>query len=258
MESLPSDMMGKFHLEYHAKWYQRRQEIETARHINVMPDPTLQLQPTPVSLPRLLIVNQENKRGVSVSSTSTNDQRDSSATEGSGSIVEKKLEPLPHDYEPHENAVLCGRGRIFKEASGNLRLQSICNTFLQEYSRDTSKKEKSEIVFNIMEMIRASCAPSEGFVRFHEDRWWEVDAAFVRNKVTGVLRDSLSSKYPSKYKSTTQAKVAKRRMQNILSSVGDQKGLEENVQQRLPSDYVSENDYSRDFDSYDSIFESIG
>ena len=150
-----------------------------------------------------------------------NEQRGLSSTEAvSRSIMEKKLEPLPYDYKPHENAVLCGRGRICKEASGNLRLQHVCKTFLNEYTPDTGKQEKSEIVSKIMEMVRASCAPSEGFVRFHNDRWWEVEEVIVRQKVTGVLRDSLASKY----KSSTQAKVAKRRMQNVLmQSVASQK-----------------------------------
>ena len=150
-----------------------------------------------------------------------NEQRGLSSTEAvSRSIMEKKLEPLPYDYKPHENAVLCGRGRICKEASGNLRLQHVCKTFLNEYTPDTGKQEKSEIVSKIMKMVRESCAPSEAFVRFHDERWWEADESLIRRKVTCVMRDSLSSQY----KSSTQAKVAKRRMHNILSSVAAQKG----------------------------------
>jgi hypothetical protein len=233
IESLPLDMMGKFHLEYHVKWYQNRQAIETALHGgNATREYTRQLKspvfPEPSN--RLLMSKTgERMSEVSVSNRSINEQRGSSATaiEASGHIVEKRLEPLPYDYEPHENAVLCGRGRMCKEASGNLRLQSICKTFLKEYARDDAgRKEKSEIVSKIMEMVRASCAPSDGFVRFHDDRWWEVDGVIVRSKVTGILRDSLSSKY----KSSTQAKVAKRRMQNVLSSVADQQGSKEDVQ----------------------------
>jgi hypothetical protein len=228
MESLPLDMTGKFHLEYHARWHQNRQAIETALlGGNATWEHTRQLQSPAVPDPSRLLVNKtgdERRCEVSVSNPYINEQRGSSATatatEACGSIVEQRLKPLPHDYEPHENAVLCGRGRICKEASGNLRLQSICKTFLKEYARETGKKEKSEIVSRIMEMVRASCAPSDGFVRLQDDRWWEVDGVIVRNKVTGVLRDSLSSKY----KSSTQAKVAKRRMQNVLSSVADQQG----------------------------------
>jgi hypothetical protein len=218
-------MTGKFRLEYHSKWYQNRKVIETALHGNATREHTRQL-PLPTFLnPRLLVTNTgERMCEVSVSNPSINEQRGSSATatatatEASEYIVVERLRPFPCDYEPHENAVLCGRGRICKEASGNLRLQSICKTFLKEYARDTGKKEKSEIVSRIMEIVRASCAPSDGFVRLHDDRWWDLDDVIVRNKVTGMLRDSLSSKY----KSSTQAKVAKRRMQNVLSSVADQ------------------------------------
>jgi hypothetical protein len=233
-ESLPLDMMGKFHLEYHAKWYQNRQAIETARHANAMQEHTRQLQSTPFSEPRLVLGKETNRMSeVSASNPASNlytrmdpkeagkqlERRGSSVTEASEYMVEKKLVPLPYDYEPHENAVLCGRGRMCKEASGNLGLQSICKTFLKEYARDTGKKEKSEIVSNIMEMVLAKCAPSHAFVRFHDDRWWEVDEVMARQKVTGMLRDSLSSKY----KSSTQAKVAKRRMKNVLSSAADSK-----------------------------------
>jgi hypothetical protein len=173
-----------------------------------------QLQSTPLSEPRLL-VNEETKKRMSEVSI-----YNPIIIEQHGSIVEKKLYPLLYDYKPHDNAVLCGRGRMCKEACGNRRLQSICKTFLQEYAKDIGKKEKSEIVSKIMELVRASCAPSDGFVRFHDDRWWEVNDVIARQKVTGVLRDSLSSKY----KSSTQAKVANRRMKNVLSSVADQKG----------------------------------
>ena len=214
--------MGELHLEYHAKWYLNRQAIETALHGSARHEEhTRQLHsPSHSEVPV-----HETKRvsEVSVMITATiNEQRGLSPTEeASGSIVEKKLEPLPYDYEPHGNTVLCGRGKMCKEASGNLRLQLICKTFLKDYGRDTGgRKEKSEIVSKIMEMVRASCAPSEGFVRFHNDRWWEVEEVIVRQKVTGVLRDSLASKY----KSSTQAKVAKRRMQNVLmQSVASQK-----------------------------------
>jgi hypothetical protein len=262
-------MDGQIHLEYHAKWYQNRQAIETALHRNAMQEDehTPQLQPTPFSEPRLLVNETNWVPGVAVSNLVINERRGSSSTEesagssleqilepfhcdyslhgnamqehipqlqstpfseprrlvfddtkGKSSIVE--LEPFPYEYEPHENAVLCGRGRMCKEACGNLRLQKMCKTFLKEYAQDTGKKGKSEIVSNIMEMVRASCAPSDGFVRFNDDRWWEVDDVTARQKVTGMLRDSLSSKY----KSSTQAKVAKRRMQNVLSSIAAQKG----------------------------------
>ena len=224
-DSLPLDIIGKFQLEYHAKWYQNRQAMEAALHGNARQEHTRQLQSSPLSEPRLL-VSEETTRISEVYADSdpdsTSERRGSSATsEASGSsIVEKKLEPLPYGYKPHENAVLCGRGKMCKEASGNLRLQRICKTFLKEYGRDTGgRKEKSEIVSKITEMVRESCVPCEGFVRFHDDRWWEVDDVIVRQKVTGVLRDSLSSKY----KSSTQAKVAKRRMQNVLMQVAGQK-----------------------------------
>jgi hypothetical protein len=213
--------MGKFHLEYHAKWYENRQAIETALHGNARhQEHTRQVHSTPYS--ELPVNETKGMSEVSVPIPATiKEQRGLSSTEAaSGSVVEKKLKPLPYDYEPHENAVLCGRGRMCKEASGNLRLQRICKTFLMEYGPATGKQEKSEIVSKIVKMARASCAPSEGFVRFHDDRWWEADGMLVRQKVAGVLRDSLSSQY----KSSTQAKVAKRRMQNILSSVADQKG----------------------------------
>ena len=222
-DALPLDIMGELHLEYHAKWYQKRQAIEMALHGNTRRQEHIpQLQFTPFSESGK--VNETKRMSeVYVSDLSdTNEQGGvSPSEEASGSIVEKKVDPLPYDYEPHGNTVLCGRGKMCKEASGNLRLQLICKTFLKDYGRDTGgRKEKSEIVSKIMEMVRASCAPSEGFVRFHNDRWWEVEEVIVRQKVTGVLRDSLASKY----KSSTQAKVAKRRMQNVLmQSVASQK-----------------------------------
>jgi hypothetical protein len=131
--------------------------------------------------------------------------------------AEKGRAPLPLSFAPHEDAVICGRGRRCKQATGNKRLRTICGTFLDDYAQGTNdrdrKKEKGIIVSKIVEMVRVSCPESiHAFVRYQEDRWWEVDDLVARQKVTAVLRDGLSSKY----KSSTKAKVAKRRMENVF------------------------------------------
>ena len=114
---------------------------------------------------------------------------------------------LPLDFALHEHSVVCSRVKKKEFPSGNRRLDAIAKACLQEYSNGT-KSEKTAIVSRIVVMVRSNVPDGKGsFVRFHEEQWWEADEVQARYKVTAVMRNLL----PSRYKSSTKAKVAKRR-----------------------------------------------
>jgi hypothetical protein len=119
---------------------------------------------------------------------------------------------LPLDFALHEHSVVCSRVKKKEFPSGNRRLDAIAKACLQGYSNET-KSGKTAIVSRIVAMVRSNVPDGKGsFVRFHEERWWEADEVGARYKVTAVMRNLL----PSRYKSSTKAKVAKRRSLTTL------------------------------------------
>ena len=115
---------------------------------------------------------------------------------------------LPTEFTPCPYSVVFGRGKRCSNAIGNRRLQIIATMFLGRYAEANSKVEKSHIVSDIMDTVREACPERRGaFVKFSEGRWWEVNENFARERIGSILRDCLYTKY----KSSTRAKLAKRR-----------------------------------------------
>ena len=67
---------------------------------------------------------------------------------------------LSKSYTPGKYTVICGRGRICTNASGNKYLSKIVNTYLTAYSKCTNKTQKSEIVSHILIDIKKAVAMS--------------------------------------------------------------------------------------------------
>jgi hypothetical protein len=119
---------------------------------------------------------------------------------------------LPINFSPHPYSVICGRGKVRTDTPGNRYLQSVAGKYMQKYSQaQHSRKEKSSIVSNILQMVRDVCPDGRGaFIRAEKNRWIELSEIDARDKITSVMRSGLQSEY----KSSTQSKVAKRRLQN--------------------------------------------
>jgi hypothetical protein len=83
--------------------------------------------------------------------------------------------------------------------------------FVGKYSQLSRKEEKTEIVSEILKMVKDAC-PDErfAFVQYHDGRWWEVETLIAREKIGAVLRDCLHSKYRSSTKSKLERRKAKR------------------------------------------------
>ena len=121
---------------------------------------------------------------------------------------------LPDNFEPGAYSVICGRGQSPKQAVGNRRLGVIASLYAQSYSKAKKKEEKSQIVSEILEIMRsASPEPQHAFVRQTNGHWFRVQNHHAREKIGTVLRDVLHSKY----RSSTKSKLATRRQKKCLS-----------------------------------------
>ena len=92
------------------------------------------------------------------------------------------------------------------------KLKSYINQNLEAYSENgVSKQERSSIVSTILQTVRQT-APEGGFAKFNveTDQWEEVGDAFAREKISQMLRDALSYKYPSSSKAKRRRNKSRR------------------------------------------------
>ena len=83
-----------------------------------------------------------------------------------------QMTPLGEGYEPTNFDVVCARGRIAVNHTGNKRFKLIVESSLQRYSNAPSKLAKSAIVSDIVDTIRKS-SPDGGFVKKEGTMWYE-------------------------------------------------------------------------------------
>jgi hypothetical protein len=131
--------------------------------------------------------------------------------------------------------VIIGRGKSFNDAVGNQRLRVIATSFLSKYTKATTKNEKTLIVSNIVDMVQVACPRGAAFIKLVNGRWWQVDTLTAREKVGYVLRDLLSDKY----KSSSKAKVAKRRIQREESKQSLSSTVDEVLSGQQPQEEAS-------------------
>eukprot|EP00934_Nitzschia_sp_Nitz4_P004711 Nitzschia sp. Nitz4//scaffold135_size62275//7961//8842//NITZ4_006345-RA/size62275-processed-gene-0.29-mRNA-1//-1//CDS//3329535548//4701//frame0 len=138
---------------------------------------------------------------------------------------------LPADFKPGPNSVIIGRKKHCYTSVGNLRLRDIVLMSLPAYSKCSKKKDKTEVVSSIVQLIRDSCPEGGAFVKCDsEGRWHEVSEVISRERVASIFRDFLHDQY----RSSSKSKVAKRRekrAKQILDTVknddaGDSQGEE--------------------------------
>lgn len=128
------------------------------------------------------------------------------------------MTPLGEGYEPTNFDVVCARGRIAVNHTGNKRFKLIVESSLQRYSKAPSKLAKSAIVSDIVDTIRKS-SPDGGFVKKEGTMWYEAGDHLAREKVGQALRDMLHSKYRS---STKAKKLSRKVKQSMLDDEVDQ------------------------------------
>ena len=129
---------------------------------------------------------------------------------------------LPSTFIPSSFDVICAQGKEAKNHSGNIHYRTLITDALDQYSKATSKIEKSQIVTDIVDTVTTESnaagddsegignigGGSGGFIKKDRStgRYYNVGEYFAREKIGQNLRDSLSNKY----KSSTKAKRNRR------------------------------------------------
>ena len=98
----------------------------------------------------------------------------------SSSSTEFKL--LPADFVPGSFDVICARGKVPFSHSGNMKFRQLIEETYHEYSKATTKSEKSDTVSKVVDKIRHN-SPNGGFVKFCDGKWYEVSDRLAREKV---------------------------------------------------------------------------
>jgi len=109
--------------------------------------------------------------------------------------------------------VVCARGRAHWEHPGNELYRKLIGFSKNQYSMQTNRTGKSQIVSEIIDAVHKS---NGRFIKKvgkgKSSHWVECNGNFIREKVTQSLRDGLSYKYSS---STNRKRERKARVQEV-------------------------------------------
>ncbi|KAL7574357.1 hypothetical protein ACA910_008460 [Epithemia clementina (nom. ined.)] len=135
--------------------------------------------------------------------------------------------------QPGPTDVICARGKRAFNHPGNRRFRELVERHMDQYSKATTKLEKSVLVSQIVDGVRHATPPG-GFLRESEDPaaavqqkndelpvWYEVGDAVAREKVGQGFRDLLHMKYKSSTKAKKRRRVQQMKMKRSASD-GDQ------------------------------------
>jgi hypothetical protein len=114
---------------------------------------------------------------------------------------------LGADFQPCGISVICGRGKDSYNHTGNRCFRILASVFVERYARADSKTDKSDLIFNIVTMIRQSGGQ---FCKYEQGAWFEVGDRCAREKVSAFFRDMLHTQY----RSSAKAKTTLRRTRN--------------------------------------------
>jgi len=143
--------------------------------------------------------------------------------------------PLPPNFQPSEHSVIIGKGASISQHSGNKHLRLLAAHVLQSYTECSSRREKTEIVDELLATTKAA-SPIGAFVKqVGVNRWVEVSDKAAREKIGYTLRDLAHYRY----RSSTQSKSATRRQKQLSSDDGNRVGR--NVESRLGSSSLDTN-----------------
>ena len=144
-------------------------------------------------------------------------RRPRSPSPGTSNTEAHRGRPLGPDFNPGVFTVLCGRGRICTNSSGNIHLRKLVADSVKPYGEATLKADKTRIVTSIIGAVKKAAYPAAAFVKFEEGQWWELNEHFAREKIGCAFRDYLHTKYRSSTKSKQRAK--KRQTRNSQQAI---------------------------------------
>jgi hypothetical protein len=124
------------------------------------------------------------------------------------------MRPLPENFEPGDDDVICGRGKRCYNHEGNKRLLARVRHSLDDYANAKSKQEKSRVISKIVDQVRQS-SPQGGFVKQDSSqRWYEAGDFLAREKISQTFRDLLHDRY----KSSSRSKKRRREQDQAKAS----------------------------------------
>ncbi|CAB9530116.1 Nitrilase family, member 2 [Seminavis robusta] len=120
---------------------------------------------------------------------------------------------LSDNYQPHEQDVLIGRGRLVENHKGNHRFKALIQAHLVAYYNAQTKATKTTIILRIFQDIKrtAQADGGAGFIKRESSskRWFVIEDSAARISIAQAFRDALASEY----KSSKQYKQQKRKEQ---------------------------------------------
>lgn len=106
---------------------------------------------------------------------------------------------LPEDFKPSDNDVICGKGKNVFSHEGNRRFRQLVEISLDRYNEANTRGKKTQVVQDIVEMVRMNSNNGGGFVRQDKSgRWWEIGSQCSKEKVGHTIRESLMHNEPHK------------------------------------------------------------
>ena len=164
-------------------------------------------------------------------------------------ISRSSMTPLPPNYIPGPNDVICARGKAVKSHSGNQQFREKVQNFIGKYSDAATKFEKSLIVSQVVESV-GEASPNGGlFIKYLSGQWYQVSDNLAREKVGQAFRDALHSKY----KSSSKAKRRRWRMEEVQKQKLQQ---DEQQRQNKESSYNQDSASTKSTEIIDHIVQS--
>lgn len=95
---------------------------------------------------------------------------------------------LGEGYEPLKHDIMCGRGTDFYSHPGNRDFRNVILRNLPRYWATNSKLEKSQVVLEILHVLRTEYVK---FIRFdkHKQRWYTLGDGDAKRKIGQSIRD---------------------------------------------------------------------
>ncbi|CAB9496449.1 Nitrilase family, member 2 [Seminavis robusta] len=115
---------------------------------------------------------------------------------------------LPDNFTPGDYDVVIGKGKKYFFHKGNAMLRNIAASMLEEYSRSKTKLDKSLIISDVAEHVRAQGS----FVKRDNasDKWVLAEDLLCREKISAVFRDAMHQRCRSSTPSTSGKRALRR------------------------------------------------
>lgn len=142
-------------------------------------------------------MNRDRTPSPDLSQATSNGPKSPESGERPGSANSSSA-PLPEEFTPGDDDVICGRGKKCYNHIGNERFRVRVLNMLDEYSQAKSKLDKSSVLSRVVDQVRQN-SPKGGFVKQDSTtgRWFEVGDFLAREKTSQAFRDALHDRYKS-------------------------------------------------------------